>query len=81
MIEALSAATTICAHIRGDHDEATASKWHTEKVGDCYMLFSLVILSAYKKMHRQVKPVMSDYDEDNLDRAFARFKPGMLPRG
>ena len=72
---ALSAATTICAAIRGDCDEETAGMWHSNKVKEGYSRWLLVVLSAYKQMCNQSEPVLSDFGEDNFDRAFNFFKP------
>lgn len=72
---ALSAATTICAVIRGDCDEETAGKWHSNKVKEGYSRWLLVVLSAYKQMCNQTEAVLSDFGEDNFDRAFNFFKP------
>ncbi|KAJ0165998.1 Tryptophan 2-halogenase [Colletotrichum tanaceti] len=72
---ALSAATTIAASIRGDSDEAAAAEWHSKKVAAAYTRFLLVVLSAYKQMRFQGDPVLSDFDEDNFDRAFSFFRP------
>ncbi|OBR09776.1 RadH flavin-dependent halogenase [Colletotrichum higginsianum IMI 349063] len=72
---ALSAATTIAASIRGDSEEATAAEWHSKKVAAAYTRFLLVVLSAYKQMRFQGDPVLSDFDEDNFDRAFSFFRP------
>lgn len=77
MTGGLSAGTTIAASIRGDVDETTAAQWHTSKVREGYARFLLVVLSAYKQMMHQDEPVLSDYNEDNFDRAFSFFKPGM----
>ncbi|KAF6842711.1 hypothetical protein CMUS01_02839 [Colletotrichum musicola] len=71
----LSAATTIAASIRGDSDERTAAAWHSQKVAAAYTRFLLVVLSAYKQMRFQGEPVLSDFDEDNFDRAFSFFRP------
>lgn len=75
MIGALSAATTICASIRNDCEESVAAKWHSTKVADSYTRFLLVVLSAYKQISNQNEPVLSDLGHDNLDQAFARFRP------
>ena len=75
---ALSAATTICATIRGDCDEETAGNWHSNKVKEGYSRFLLVVLSAYKQMGHQGEAVLSDFGEDNFDRAFNFFKPSKL---
>lgn len=77
MTGGLPAGTTIAASIRGDVDETTAAQWHTSKVRDGYARFLLVFLSAYKQMMHQDQPVLSDYNEDNFDRAFSFFKPGL----
>ena len=76
---ALAAATTICASIRGDCDEETAGNWHSDKVKQGYSRWLLVVLSAYKQMCNQSEPVLSDYGEDNFDRAFNCFKPSKSP--
>ncbi|CAF9915736.1 MAG: hypothetical protein HETSPECPRED_002570 [Heterodermia speciosa] len=75
MVGALSAATTICAAIRGDCEEQAAAEWHSTKVADGYTRFLLVVLSAYKQIRNQNQAVLSDLGEDNLDRAFAHFRP------
>ncbi|KAI4156991.1 MAG: hypothetical protein L6R39_000854 [Caloplaca ligustica] len=71
----LSAATTICAVRRGDCDEATAAKWHSTKVGEGYTRFLLVVLSAMKQIREADEAVLSDFDEEGFDRAFAFFRP------
>ncbi|KAL8778776.1 MAG: hypothetical protein Q9213_007256 [Squamulea squamosa] len=71
----LSAATTICAGRRGQVDEATAAKWHSTKVGEGYTRFLLVVLSALKQIRQGDEAVLSDFDEDGFDRAFAFFRP------
>jgi flavin-dependent dehydrogenase len=72
---ALSAATTICAAIRGHCNEESAAKWHSQKVADGYERFTLVVLSGYRQIRKQQEPVLADFDEDNFDRAFAFFRP------
>ena len=78
MVSALSAATTICAAIKGDCEESVAARWHSNKVADGYTRFLLVVLSAYKQIHSQNEPILSDLGEDNLDQAFARFRPSKI---
>lgn len=73
---ALSAALTICASIRGELSEEEAAQWHSEKIATAYTRFLLVVLSAYRQIRAQEQPVLSDFDEDNFDRAFAFFRPG-----
>jgi flavin-dependent dehydrogenase len=75
---ALSAATTICAAIRGHCDEESAAKWHSRKVADGYERFTLVVLSGYRQMRKQQEPVLADFDEDNFDRAFDFFRPSKI---
>ncbi len=77
MMGGLSAGTTIAASIRDDVDETTAAQWHTSKVREGYARFLLVVLSVYKQMMHQDEPVLSDYNEDNFNRAFSFFKPGL----
>lgn len=71
----LSAGTTIAASIRGDCDEAVAAQWHSTKIREGYARFLLIVLSAYKQMRNQDVAVLSDFNEDNFDRAFNFFKP------
>jgi flavine halogenase len=75
----LSAAATICASIRGDCEENFAADWHSKKISEAYTRFLLVVLSAYRQIRSQEEPVLSDFDEDNFDRAFAFFRPGTYP--
>ena len=72
---ALSAATTIRASMRGDCDEKTAGKWHSSKVSEGYTRFLLVVLSALKQIRKQDEPVLSDWDEEGFETAFAHFRP------
>lgn len=74
---ALSAATTIRAAMRGDCDEKAAIKWHSSKVSEGYTRFLLVVLSALKQIRQQDKPILSDWDEDGFETAFAHFRPSM----
>ncbi|KAK8137274.1 FAD/NAD(P)-binding domain-containing protein [Apiospora sp. TS-2023a] len=46
-----------------------------KKVADAYTRFLLVVLSAYQQIRHQEEPVLSDFDEDNFDRAFSFFRP------
>ncbi|KAL8658456.1 MAG: hypothetical protein Q9226_000988 [Calogaya cf. arnoldii] len=73
LVGALSAATTICAAIRKDCEESVAATWHSTKVADSYTRFLLVVLSAYKQIRSQNKPVLSDLGDNNLDHAFDHF--------
>ncbi|KAH7926941.1 FAD/NAD(P)-binding domain-containing protein [Leucogyrophana mollusca] len=75
LTSAFSAATTICAALRGDCSEAEAVVWHTKRVSLSYTRFQLVVLSAYKQIRAQNVDVLSEVDEDNYDRAFAAIRP------
>ncbi len=74
---ALSAALTICAAKKGQCDERTAVDWHSKKVSEGYTRFLLVVLSALKQIRQSDEAVLSDWDEDGFDRAFAFFRPSM----
>lgn len=71
----LSAAASICAVRKGDCDERASSKWHSVKVAEGYSRFLLVVLSALKQIREQDEPVLSDWDEEGFDKAFAFFRP------
>ncbi|KAJ7090628.1 FAD/NAD-P-binding domain-containing protein [Mycena epipterygia] len=71
----LSAASTICASVRGHCSEAEAIRFHNEKTGTSYTRFLLVVLSIYRQINAQAAPVLSDVDEDNFDRAFDFLRP------
>lgn len=71
----LSAATTICASIRGQCDEIAAATWHSKKIAEGYTRFLLVVSSALKQIKSQDNPVISDWDEKSFDRAFNHFRP------
>ncbi|KAJ7076866.1 FAD binding domain-containing protein [Mycena belliarum] len=75
LTSALSAASTICASLRGDCSEVIAADWHTKRVSTSYTRFQVVVLSAYKQIRSQNVDVLSDIDEDNFDRAFAFLRP------
>ena len=77
-VSGLSAAVTICAAIKGDIEEPIAAKWHSNKVADSYARFLLVVLSAYRQIRNQDKDILSDCGADNVDRAFALFKPSKI---
>lgn len=73
----LSAATTICAAIRGDCDEETAAAWHDKKTSESYTRFLVVVSSALKQIRSQDEPVIDDFDEQSFERAFDLFRPSM----
>jgi len=76
LTSALSAASTICASIRGNCTEAVAADWHTKRVSTSYTRFQVVVLSAYKQIRSsQSADVLSDINEDNFDRAFSFLRP------
>lgn len=72
---ALSAATTIAAAIRGDCTEELAAKWHSNKIRESYSRFLLAVLSVYKQMNHQQGYILSDFGEENFDKAFNFFQP------
>jgi flavin-dependent dehydrogenase len=72
----LSAATTICASIKGQVPELTAATWHSNKVASSYTRFLIVVSSALKQIHEKDTPIIADYDEKSFDRAFNHFRPG-----
>ncbi|KAI1322117.1 FAD/NAD(P)-binding domain-containing protein [Xylariaceae sp. FL0255] len=71
----LSAATTICAAIRGDCDEDTAAAWHDKKTAESYTRFLLAVSSASKQIRYQDEPVINDFDEASFERVFDLFRP------
>jgi hypothetical protein len=75
MTGALSASATICASIKGQVDEVASQAWHDAKVGIAHTRFLFVVLGAYKQMHLQSVPVLSDINQDNFDTAFNMFRP------
>ncbi|KIY50298.1 FAD/NAD(P)-binding domain-containing protein [Fistulina hepatica ATCC 64428] len=75
MTSALSAAATICASIRGDCTETIAAKWHMQRFATSYTRFQLVVVSAYKQIRSESPHVLSDFSEDNFDRAFTALRP------
>ncbi|KAI4120885.1 MAG: hypothetical protein LQ338_006702 [Usnochroma carphineum] len=75
LVSGLSAATTICAVLRGDCKEQVAAEWHSSKVADCYTRFLLIVTSAYRQIRSQKEFVLSDAGADNIDKAFEHFRP------
>lgn len=75
----LSAAMTIRAAQRGDVDELTAAKWHSNKVAEGYTRFLLVVMSATKQIRGGEQNILSDWDDDGFDIAFDAFRPSMAP--
>ncbi|KAH8585720.1 non-heme halogenase [Bisporella sp. PMI_857] len=72
---ALSAAVTISASIRGDCDEETSWKWHSDQVRDRFTRFLLVVLSATKQIRHKDTPVMNSAGDDGFDDAFSIIRP------
>lgn len=72
---ALSAATTICASIKGQVSELEAAAWHSKKVAEGYTRFLVVVSSALKQINARDEPVIADFDEKSFDRAFKHFRP------
>ncbi|KIM79851.1 hypothetical protein PILCRDRAFT_547145 [Piloderma croceum F 1598] len=71
----LAAAVSIASSIRGEYSETEGCKYHDAKIGVAYTRFLVVVLSAYKQMRAQNRSVLSDFDEDNFDRAFDIIRP------
>lgn len=71
----LSAAATICASVKGQCSEHEALEWHSKKVAEGYTRFLLIVLSALKQIREHDQAVLSDWDEDGFERAFAHFRP------
>ncbi|TVY94245.1 Flavine halogenase [Lachnellula willkommii] len=71
----LSAATTICASIKGQVSELAAATWHSKKVAASYTRFLIVVSSALKQILEGEEPVIADYDEKSFERAFQHFRP------
>ncbi|KAF4627991.1 hypothetical protein G7Y89_g10163 [Cudoniella acicularis] len=71
----LSAATTICASIKGQVSEIAAATWHSKNVAESYSRFLLVVSSALKQIMEKDEPVIAEYDEKSFDRAFHHFRP------
>ena len=74
----LSAATTICASIKGQIPEMSAATWHSKKVSESYTRFLIIVSSALKQINEKEEPVIADYDEKSFERAFKHFRPGKL---
>lgn len=74
---ALSAAVTICAVERDQCTESSAVDWHSKKVKEGYTRFLLVVMSAMKQIMEREEPVLSDWDEEGFERAFAHFRPSI----
>jgi flavin-dependent dehydrogenase len=77
---ALSAAITIQAVRNGDVSEFDGAKWHSAKTAEGYSRFLLVVMTALKQIRKGEEAVLSDFDEDGFDRAFAFFKPSQYTR-
>lgn len=71
----LSAVATVQAARRGDCDEATATKWHNDKVKEGYTVFLLIVLATMKQIRSKLEPILSDWDEEGFDRAFSFYRP------
>lgn len=74
----LSAATSICASIRGDCKEEAAWKWHSQGVANRYGRFLLVVLGATKQIRARDSPVMNKEGDEGFDDAFTVIRPGMI---
>ncbi|RCI09776.1 hypothetical protein L249_3915 [Ophiocordyceps polyrhachis-furcata BCC 54312] len=75
IVGGLSAAVTIAASIKGGFDEQTAGSWHSKKTWESYARFLLVVSAATKQIRYDEEPVMQDFDEEGLQRAFDILQP------
>ena len=66
---------SISSSICGEYPEPDVCKYHDAKIGVAYRY---PCISAYKQMRAQDSSVLSDFDEDNFDRAFNIIRPGGL---
>jgi flavin-dependent dehydrogenase len=73
----LSAATTICASIKGQVPEGAAARWHSKRVEESYTRFLVVVSSALKQIIEQESAVLVEEDEKSFEKAFQQFRPGM----
>nr|QTX15978.1 halogenase [Aspergillus westerdijkiae] len=71
----LSAATSVCASLRGDCEEEAAWKWHSQSVANRYGRFLLVVLGATKQIRARDRPVLNKEGEDGFDDAFTVIRP------
>ncbi|KOS43943.1 hypothetical protein ACN38_g5115 [Penicillium nordicum] len=71
----LSAATSICASLRGDCEEEAAWKWHSQGVANRYGRFLLVVLGATKQIRARDTPVMNKDGDEGFDDAFTVIRP------
>ncbi|KAK0508844.1 hypothetical protein JMJ35_009120 [Cladonia borealis] len=71
----LSAAMTIQAVRRGDCNEFTAAKWHSNKVTEGYTRFLLVIMTVLRQVRQQSRNLLSTEDEEGFDTAFKFIRP------
>lgn len=78
MNSGLSAATTICASLRGNCTEEDAIVWHHNKVAESYIRFLLVVMSSLKQIHGREENILNDLDERGFDKAFDHFKPSII---
>ena len=73
----LSAAMTIQAARRGDCNEFSAAKWHSNKVTEGYTRFLLVVMTVLRQLRQQNQALLSSEDESGFDTAFGFIQPGM----
>ncbi|CEJ93503.1 hypothetical protein VHEMI09085 [[Torrubiella] hemipterigena] len=75
MNSALSAATTICASLRGHCSEDDAVAWHSRKVAEAYTRFLMVVSGSLEQVYAREVPILNEVDEPGFDTAFEHFKP------
>ncbi|KAK2067807.1 hypothetical protein P8C59_001514 [Phyllachora maydis] len=70
-----AAASVQAARPGGGLTALEAARWHSAKVAETYSRFLLTVLTALRQIRAGDEPVVTDFDEDGFDRAFALFKP------
>ena len=73
----LSAAMTIQAVRRGDCNEFSAAKWHSNKVTEGYTRFLLIVMTVLRQLRQQEHAVLATEEEGGFESAFDFIKPGM----
>lgn len=74
----LSAAMTIQAVRKGDCNEFSAAKWHSNKVTEGYTRFLLIVMTVLRQLRKQEQNLLGDANEESFDSAFGFIQPGML---
>lgn len=73
----LSAAMTIQAARKGECNEFSAARWHSNKVTEGYTRFLLIVMTVLRQLRRQEQSLLGSEDESGFDTAFGFIQPGM----